>query len=288
MIIFIKAGPEDTYPLHKINNNTLIIISPESHKIRDLAIIRGLIVVEEEKKEKNEKNDNESLKIDLIIDLINEYTIKDDDEGEDDDDKNNNSENLEIPTIFTKLNIIKFKCEKCNIMCENKFDIQKKSLFNMPLTYCSEKCIEFSSPSKDITKSPMYIPKNSEIFNEIELNDSNNLINNFSLAAPEKFQDSMRKEAVRLEYAIKRETYKKEMKQISLKKSLSINNSNSNSNRKSLDIITCKSKTKKGKKCTNKVVNGGEYCGIASHFELGQKNEVSKDLKDLKDLNFKN
>ena len=32
----------------------------------------------------------------------------------------------------------------------------------------------------------------------------------------------------------------------------------------------CKARTKKGARCTNKVISGSEYCGILSHKELNQ------------------
>jgi hypothetical protein len=78
--------------------------------------------------------------------------------------------------------------------------------------------------------------------------------------ANEKFQTSMIKEAVRLEYTFKRESYKKEIRQPSLRKNIL-----SDKKESSRTENICKSVTKKGVKCTNKTVNGTDYCGIESH-----------------------
>lgn len=82
----------------------------------------------------------------------------------------------------------------------------------------------------------------------------------------------MIKDAIRLEYAFKRETYKKEMRAPSLRKAsisdrktteteLPIINSTDNN----LQNKLCKSITKKGKKCSNKCLPNSLYCGILSH-----------------------
>ena len=89
----------------------------------------------------------------------------------------------------------------------------------------------------------------------------------------DKFQSSVVKDAIRLEYAFKRESYKREMRQPSLRKaSLSdkkerkpasiVDNSEINSVSK-----LCKGITKKGKRCTNKALGSSNYCGILSHQE---------------------
>jgi len=82
----------------------------------------------------------------------------------------------------------------------------------------------------------------------------------------DKFQSSMVKDAIRLEYAFKRETYKREMRQPSLRKA-------SLSDKKELKPVQpevtvtklCKGMTKKGKQCTNSALKGSNYCGILSH-----------------------
>ncbi len=83
----------------------------------------------------------------------------------------------------------------------------------------------------------------------------------------DKFQSSMVKDAIRLEYAFKRESYKREMRQPSLRKA-------SLSDKKELKSVhteetsvtkLCKGITKKGKQCTNSALKGSNYCGILSH-----------------------
>ncbi len=83
-----------------------------------------------------------------------------------------------------------------------------------------------------------------------------------------KFQRSMEKDAIRLEYAFKREEYKKEMRQPSLRKA-SISDKkkkvDETLHEKNESSKTCKGITKKGEKCTNRVIGSSLYCGILSH-----------------------
>jgi hypothetical protein len=83
----------------------------------------------------------------------------------------------------------------------------------------------------------------------------------------DKFQQGMVKEAIRLGFAVKRETYKREMRQPSLRKA---NLSNKKESKQEIvDIVSvtkiCKGITKKGKQCTNKAIGSSDYCGILSH-----------------------
>jgi len=92
----------------------------------------------------------------------------------------------------------------------------------------------------------------------------------------EKFQTSMVKDAIRLEYAFKRESYKKEMRQPSLRKaSISDKKTPEITVEESSSATLCKSVTKKGKKCTNKALVGSQYCGILAH-NLGSHSVESK------------
>lgn len=83
-----------------------------------------------------------------------------------------------------------------------------------------------------------------------------------------KFQRSMEKDAIRLEYAFKREEYKKEMRQPSLRKA-SISDKkkkvDETLHEKNESSKTCKGITKKGEKCTNRSLSSSGYCGILSH-----------------------
>jgi hypothetical protein len=82
----------------------------------------------------------------------------------------------------------------------------------------------------------------------------------------DKFQSSMVKDAIRLEYAFKRVTYKREMRQPSLRKaSLSNKKEHKVSNEHTQTTKLCKGITKKGKQCTNSALKGSDYCGILSH-----------------------
>ncbi len=79
----------------------------------------------------------------------------------------------------------------------------------------------------------------------------------------EKFQTSMVKEARRLEYAYKKESYKKEMRQPSHRKT-KITSQKKTSN----EVKLCKkiiSKDGDETQCKNKAAEGSEYCRISSH-----------------------
>lgn len=83
----------------------------------------------------------------------------------------------------------------------------------------------------------------------------------------DKFQDSMLRDAVRVDFATKRENYKKHMKHVSSIKSNTSNGSGSGSliEHVSKNIRVCKAITKKGIKCMNKCIKNSDYCGISSH-----------------------
>ncbi len=88
----------------------------------------------------------------------------------------------------------------------------------------------------------------------------------------DKFQSSVVKDAIRLEYAFKRESYKREMRQPSLRKA-------SLSNKKEKvtvieDVETtklCKGITKKGTQCINRAIGSSNFCGILSHAMSADK-----------------
>jgi hypothetical protein len=82
----------------------------------------------------------------------------------------------------------------------------------------------------------------------------------------DKFQSGMVKDAIRLEYAFKRESYKREMRQPSLRKaSLSDKKERKTSINDMSVTRLCKGITKKGKKCTNRAIGSSDFCGILSH-----------------------
>ena len=109
----------------------------------------------------------------------------------------------------------------------------------------------------------------NSISNKSESDIDINLI--YTLSEPiynktDKFQDSMLRDAVRLDFAMKRENYKKHMKQVSSVKSNNTSiSSNSSIKQAQNSIKICKAITKKGVKCTNKCIKNSEYCGILAH-----------------------
>lgn len=74
-----------------------------------------------------------------------------------------------------------------------------------------------------------------------------------------KYQKNMMKEAKRLEYANRREEFKRQMKQ------RTISGSRNTVQKKKIIRKACKAITQKGKKCTNKSIGTSDYCGIDSH-----------------------
>jgi len=100
----------------------------------------------------------------------------------------------------------------------------------------------------------------------------------------DKFQSSMVKDAIRLEYAFKRESYKREMRQPSLRKA-SLSDKKEHKPVQIEDTSTtklCKGITKKGKKCTNRAIGTSNYCGILSHSmcKVLQVDGVLEDLSE--------
>lgn len=139
---------------------------------------------------------------------------------------------LEIPIVYLH-NSTKW-CGVCG---------KTDNIYSNISKYCSEECMnKICNDSKDIN-------------HEVYINVLNSSMNNS--AKNEKFHKSVLKDAIRLDYAMKRESYKKEMRQPSLRKISSVKNET---------VKLCKSVTKKGVKCKNKVIGNSDYCGIISHM----------------------
>lgn len=163
---------------------------------------------------------------------------------------------------------------------------------NHPLgRYCSEKCMKKENGVSDNGTMKTEIVKDLGLNNivskimqlEKEKEKEDSLILEFDKSLSDKriisnikktvdkFQSSMVKDAIRLEYAFKRESYKREMRQPSLRKaSLSEKKERKNSNSVEDEEISpttrlCKGITKKGVQCTNKSLQNSLYCGILSH-----------------------
>lgn len=169
--------------------------------------------------------------------------------------------NIKVPIIYKDIN--KKWCGVCHTLCDN-----------FSSKYCSESCMQNFFDSNLIDLNRNYVLEN--IFSSSKKNFKNSVVENRSNKkdkasieknSNEKFQTSMIKEAVRLEYALKRESYKKEIRQPSLRKTIVSNKKTSNTqNQEKL----CKSVTRKGVKCTNKALDNSDFCGIASHNKLVQ------------------
>ncbi len=189
-----------------------------------------------------------------------------------------------IPILYTELQKQQQHvwCGICNKIYTNDN--------NHPISrYCSEKCMKkengFSTDTNGSIKAEMVkdlglnsivskiMQKEEPLVLEFDksLSDKRTISN--IKKTVDKFQSSMVKDAIRLEYAFKRESYKREMRQPSLRKaSLS-----DKKERKPTIVVDdaisvaklCKGITKKGKQCTNSSLKGSDFCGILSHSMTG-------------------
>jgi hypothetical protein len=195
-----------------------------------------------------------------------------------------------IPILYTDLSKKQqyVWCGICNKIYTNEY--------NHPISrYCSEKCMNkengFSSDLKpdtivdvdraDIVSRLIRLEKQKEEQTIIpfDKSDKKKPPSNVKKTV-DKFQSSMVKDAIRLEYAIKRESYKREMRQPSLRKA----NLSDKKERKLIVIDEvpviklCKGVTKKNKTCTNKCINNSLYCGILSHSMGGSAGELMEKI----------
>lgn len=153
-------------------------------------------------------------------------------------------------------NTLKKWCYYCNCLC----DINDSNIITR---YCSEECMtknskfmqNFKESVNDLDMSS--IKSKQYVLIEFEKNQSNSnkKIND------NKSQISIVKDAIRLEYAIKREVYKKEMRHPSIRRVSSSIKKGYSEERSDL----CKGHTKKGERCNNKTIGSTCYCGITSH-----------------------
>ncbi len=167
---------------------------------------------------------------------------------------------LKIPVIY--LEELKKWCGVCYNydIISSEYSISK---------YCSDNCMQmhsgFIKNFKHETVDDLEIKKVLSKYHETPVaTSSDKQVKNIS----SKFQRSMEKDAIRLEFAFKREDYKKEMRQPSLRKA-SISDKkkkiDESLHEKNESSKTCKGITKKGEKCTNKSIASSGYCGILSH-----------------------
>ncbi len=126
----------------------------------------------------------------------------------------------------------------------------KRSMTETSNNYCSSTCMKSDSKFGDLIDDQ--INGGSELILKFE--------NNLKKQDIEKTKNSIEKNALRFQYACKRESYKKEMKIPSLKKTVLVPIKKQNE-----EVKCCKGMTKKGIKCTNKTLENSDYCGILSH-----------------------
>ena len=285
LVILFDGNQFNEFPLRSLKNNTTIILSPN-------------FIISDNKKFVNDIN----IRGLRLIEVINAINLKNILSGRNnknfinliirnqDPEKNEQSMEFDqIPILYyskSTPNKLTYICKQCKDLCIKKNFLITKNM--KPPSFCSDECIiensqtesDFSQNSKifeisDKEKETSRPSKNPKTF----------LYVGISSTKDDKFQDSMRREAVRLEYAERREKYKKQMRQISSRKSNTSTSSvhsfkkdslRSISNKDSNGTRICKALTKKSVKCTNKAVKNSDFCGIASH------KKQNKDIKDTK------
>lgn len=140
--------------------------------------------------------------------------------------------------------------------------IYKLNDLNIIDKYCSDKCAkryEGVNIMKKLETNELILGFDKNLSVEKELSIAKKSV--------DKFQTSMVKDAIRLEYAFKREKYKQEMRQPSYRKT----NITDKKKTSALKENVCKGITKKGKTCTNKTLPGSLYCGILSHGIINEE-----------------
>lgn len=199
-----------------------------------------------------------------------------------------------IPIIYYDCNKQRQKiwCAVCGTIYDN--------VSSKPVTkYCSEKCMKkdngFSDKFdgvKDLNNTGMLcrlLEKDEPLLEFDKKVSDKRTVSNVKKNA-DKFQTSVIKDAVRLEYSCRRESYKREMKKPSFQKITSKVTAHKNSSQTGLQLGSktasnsgdgvpgkagpnlklCKGVTKVNKPCTNKALANSQYCGIASHAKSNQ------------------
>lgn len=177
---------------------------------------------------------------------------------------------LKIPILYQTTTGYMAWCPVCTNTYELTGQLNK---------YCSEKCMKkdigFTSDSKieqikDLNVSDIVNKiindqkvKEKEVLLEFDKTVSDKKKISDVKKTVNKFQTSVVKDAIRLEFAFKRESYVREMKQPSLRKANLSNPKKSVGEQETVKI--CRGMTKKGKQCTNRTIGSSMYCGILSH-----------------------
>jgi hypothetical protein len=298
LVILFDGNQFNNFPIRSLKNDTTIILGSD-------------FIISDNKKFVNDVN----IRGLRLIEVVNAINLKNILSGRNNKNfinliiKNKDPEKNDQSIEFDKIPILYYShdsqdpsklsyiCKHCKDLCIKKNFLITKHM--KPPSFCSDECIiENSKTEIDFTENSMIFQISSESENRPIKNPKTFLYVGISSSKDDKFQDSMRREAVRLEYAERREKYKKHMRQISSRKSNTSTTSahsfkkdslRSVSNKESNGTRICKALTKKNVKCTNKSVRNSDFCGIASHKKqnkeiLKNKLEISKESKKPKPI----
>jgi len=168
--------------------------------------------------------------------------------------------NLGTPIIYNHMN--QKWCGKCGKMSGLSGAIGK---------YCSEACMQKDAgfTTKGLPEAVKDLGMNNIVIKfdrSLSQTKRSNTKEEARRKSREKFQNSVVKEARRLEFAMKKESYKKEMRQPSHRKT------KLSSKKKETSVVEVKycqkiieAKDGTKKKCKNKAADGSDYCRIKSH-----------------------
>lgn len=285
-VLMFSGSYFNNFPIRNLKLDTTIILDSlfkkeNNKKFINEVMIRGLRLIES-REPKTDSSENKTKNLKIVNMIIKEK---------------NDSEDLEFgdtPILYydkDNLNTITYICKHCKEECvRNSFSITDN--MNEP-HFCSNKCLmDFSETESDFLSNKIFEidPKNKEKVEGSFGKKPKTFLYMKETEKDDKFQDAMRREAIRLEYAERREKYKKQMRQTSTRKSNTKNTSlKKELSRTMSSNLNCKARTKKGILCGNRVQHGSEYCGIASHqnqdpkFPSVKKSEEPKELKDSKE-----
>ena len=226
--LVLLEGLNQDFNLDLIKNNSLLFLKECSNSLIKKINIRGFQYCLV-----SNKNALKEIPLNFII------------KNHDNNDDNNDHKKIQTYVIHDK-------CLKC-VLCQKITDK-----------------LEICSGALCINLLPVETPTGSTtVLNDTATLDINLI---YTLTEPtynkiDKFQESIYRDAIRLDFANKRENYKKHMKQVSSIKSNTSTGSGSiiNISTSRQNIKICKAITKKGVKCTNKCIKNSDYCGITSH-----------------------
>lgn len=170
---------------------------------------------------------------------------------------------LGVPIVYYHLH------QKWCGICGKLSPIEK----NLVGRYCSESCMKKSTgfTNEGVPEAIKDLHEHKKALIKFDKSLTSDTKEESSKAkSREKFQQSMVKEAQRVEFAYRKESYKNEMRQPSHRKTKIINKKKEPEE----NIKYCKSMIKgKSKRCGNRALDGSDYCGISSHRLEAQLSE---------------